>query len=128
MTTLLGHRPDTASAVHAGVVEMHALLDRMHAHATVATPWGGHGPLVAELDRAARRIQALKLKVLAAADRAGAAADAGFTGTEAWVARTTTVTRGEAAREVRWPPSSRPGTRPPPRRWTRDWSHPGTRR
>ena len=56
--------------------------------------------MVAELDRAARRIEALKLKVVAAADRAGTAKDAGFTDTNAWVAKTTTVSRSDAARQV----------------------------
>ena len=56
--------------------------------------------MVAELDRATRRIEALKLKVVAAADQAGIAKDAGFTDTNAWVAKTTTVGRSDAARQV----------------------------
>ena len=56
--------------------------------------------MVAELDRAIRRFEALKLKVVAAADQAGTAKDAGFTDTNAWVAKTTTVSRSDAAREV----------------------------
>ena len=41
-----------------------------------------------------------KLKLVAAADTAGAAKDAGFTGADAWLAKTTTVSRSEAARQV----------------------------
>ena len=56
--------------------------------------------MVAELDRATRRIEALKLKVVAAADQAGVAQVAGFTGPDAWLAKTTTVSRSDAARQV----------------------------
>ena len=56
--------------------------------------------MVAELDRATRRIESLKLKMVAAADKAGTAKDAGFTDTDAWVAKTTTVSRSDAARQV----------------------------
>ena len=111
MTTLLDHPdtgPDTGHGtglaaghpVLSGVVEVHQLLDRMNHGAAVPLAAGGHARLVAELDRAARRIEALKLKVVAAADRAGAAAAAGFTGTDAWVARQTTTPRAVAARQV----------------------------
>ena len=61
---------------------------------------GEHARVVAELDRATRRIEALKLKLVAAADQAGTAKDAGFTDTNAWVAKTTTVRRSDAARQV----------------------------
>ena len=53
-----------------------------------------------EVDRAIRRLESLKLKMVAAADQAGTAKDAGFTDTDAWVAKTTTVSRSDAAREV----------------------------
>ena len=53
-----------------------------------------------EVDRAIRRLEALKLKLLAAADRNGVAQDAGFTGTEAWAATQTTSSRTTAARQV----------------------------
>ena len=41
-----------------------------------------------------------KLKLVAAADSAGVAKDAGFTGADAWLAKTTTVSRADAARQV----------------------------
>ena len=55
---------------------------------------------MAEVDRAIRRLEAYKLKLVAAADSAGVAKDAGFTGADAWLAKTTTVSRADAARQV----------------------------
>ena len=52
------------------------------------------------MERAIRRLEAYKLRLVATADKAGTALDAGFAGTEAWVAKTTTVSRAHAAREV----------------------------
>ena len=99
MAALLDLHPDTTHPVSSGVAEMTAVLDRMHA----APTWPGrgeHAAVVAEVDRAIRRLEALKLKLVAAADKAGTAKDAGFTDTDAWVAKTTTVSRSDAAREV----------------------------
>ena len=56
--------------------------------------------MVAEVDRAIRRLESFKLKLVAAADSAGVAKDAGFTGADAWLAKTTTVSRADAARQV----------------------------
>ena len=56
---------------------------------------------VAEVDRAIRRLESLKLRMVAAADKMGTAKDAGFTGPDAWLAKTTTVSRADAARQVR---------------------------
>jgi hypothetical protein len=100
MTAVLDLHPQAGHPVVAGLAEVHALLDAMHTDAAVPLAAGGHARVVADLDRAARRIEALKLKVVAAADKAGAARDAGFTGTEAWVARQTTTSRSTAARDV----------------------------
>ena len=55
---------------------------------------------MAEVDRAIRRLESYKLKLVAAADSAGVAKDAGFTGADAWLAKTTTVSRADAARQV----------------------------
>ena len=72
----------------------------MHAVAAQPLVTGDHAGVVAELDRATRRIEALKLKVVAAADQAEVAQVAGFTGPDAWLAKTTTVSRSDAARQV----------------------------
>jgi hypothetical protein len=100
MAALLDLHPESTHPVLAGVAEVHAMLDRMHAGAAQPLMPGEHGRVVAELDRAVRRIEALELKVVAAAERAGTAQDAGFTNTTAWVAKTTTVSRADAARQV----------------------------
>ena len=93
-TALLDSRPGTA-VDH--VAELHALIDRLHA---APAPVTGHAGRVAEIDRAIHRLTAYKLKVLAAADRARVAADAGFTDTNAWAARQTRTSRATAARDV----------------------------
>ena len=100
MAALLDLHPDSTHPVLSGVTEVHGLLDRMHAGAGQPLVAGEHALVVAELDRAARRIEALKLKVVAAAAQDQVAKDAGFTGADAWLAKTTTVSRGDAARQV----------------------------
>ena len=100
MSALLDLHPDGTHPVLSGVAEVHGLLDRMHAGAACHWSRASTPLVVAELDRAARRIEALKLKVVAAADQAKVAKDSGFTGADAWLAKTTTVSRSDAARQV----------------------------
>ena len=98
MTSLLQTpaTPTTDPSLTAAVAEIHRVLDRTH-----AAPIGSaHGAAVVEVDRAIRRLEALKLKLLATADQHGVAQDAGFTGTEAWAAQQTTTPRATAARQV----------------------------
>ena len=95
MAALLDLHPDTVDAMSSGVADLHGVIDRLHA----APPCGSQSG-VAEVDRAIRRLESLRLKMVAAADRVGTAQDAGFTGTAAWVAKTTTVSRSDAARQV----------------------------
>ena len=101
MAALLDLHPDSTDAVLSGVAEIcTAVLDRMLAQRLPA--------LVASRPR--RRgggarprhppAGGLKLKLVAAADTAGVAKDAGFTGADAWLAKTTTVSRADAARQV----------------------------
>jgi hypothetical protein len=91
---LLDPRPGTA-VDH--VAELHTLIDQLQ-----ATPVGptGHAKQVAEVDRAIHRLTAYRLKVLASADKARVAADAGFADTNAWAARQTRTSRATAARDV----------------------------
>jgi len=98
MAAFLDLHPDTADAVSSGVADLHGIIDRLlqSSPASASSP----GATVAEVDRAIRRLQSLKLKLVAAADKTGAAKDAGFTGTGAWVAKTTTISRADAARQV----------------------------
>ena len=100
MSAVLDLHPVGTHPVLSGAAEVHGVLDRMHAGAAQPLVSGEHALVVAELDRATRRIEALKLKVVVAAEKAGTAKDAGFTDTTAWIARTTTVSRPDAARDV----------------------------
>ena len=63
-------------------------------------PASGHAHQVLEIERVIHRLTAFKLKVLASADKARVAADAGFTDTNAWAARQSHTSRATAAREV----------------------------
>ncbi len=96
MSALLDLHPDTGDAVSSGVADLHGVIDRLH----TAPPTRRPGPEVAEVDRAIRRLEALKLKLVATADKSGVAKDAGFTGPDAWLAKTTTASRTDAARQV----------------------------
>ena len=107
MTAVPDLHPDTGHPAAAAVREIHALLDTLlddllndlDASAPLAS--GGYAALVADCDRAVTRLQALKLRLLAAAHRAEVALDAGMPGTSAWLARHTRTGGADAAREVR---------------------------
>ena len=75
---------------------MHAVLDEVAACAV--GPVSGHD--VAEVDRAIARMEALKLRLVAAADRQDAGARAGMSGTPAWLAAHTRSWGGKAAADV----------------------------
>lgn len=57
--------------------------------------------LVRDVDRAISRLQALRLAAVAEADRAGAAADSGASGTTAWLATVSRTGGATAARDVK---------------------------
>ena len=101
MAALLDLHPDGIHPVLSGVAEIEAALDRMLPGATTLLDCADYGTAVTALERVSRRLDALKLKLVAAADQAGTAKDAGFTNTGAWVASTTTVSRADAARQGR---------------------------
>jgi hypothetical protein len=98
-TALLDSPPSAAHPVLAGAAEIARALDAMLAGAGVRLD-RDHARAIQALEQINRRVDALKLKLLAAADRAGVPADAGFTGTGAWAAKQTTVTPSTAARLV----------------------------
>ncbi len=100
MATLLDLHPDPAHPVLSGAAEIEETLDRMLTATSTPFATGDCALAVQALERISRRVDAVKLKLLATADRTGAAADAGFTGTDAWAARQTTSSRATAAREV----------------------------
>ena len=97
MAALLDLHPRHRGRVVGWVADLHGVIDQLHTTPPCATR---PGVAVAEVDRAIRRLESLKLKLVAAVDQAGTAKDAGFTGTAAWVAKTTTVSRSDAARQV----------------------------
>lgn len=75
------------------------LLDQVHP----GDVSGGPAAAIAlgEVDRAISRLQAVRLSLLAEADRSEIAASAGLTGTSAWLAVSTRQDGGQAARDVR---------------------------
>src|SRR5690349_23209927 len=81
------------------VRQVHAVLDRVES----VDGLSGHAAssLVADVDRAVTRLQALKLSLVAVVDRSDVASDAGMTGTAAWLAARSRRDGASAAREVR---------------------------
>ena len=98
MTAALDVAPDLGPLA-AGVREMNVVLDRMHAG--VVDSVEDCAGLVADLERVGRRVEALKLKVIARGETAAAAKSEGFPDTGSWVARQSRRTRSDAARQVR---------------------------
>src|SRR3954471_8274327 len=79
--------------------EMDRLLDRVDRGDVV----GGQAAATAlrAADRVITRLQAVRLGLLAEADRTAVAADSGMSGTGAWLAASTRREGGQAQREVR---------------------------
>ena len=100
MAALLDLHPEGTRSVLSDIAEIEAVLDRMLTGTGAALGGESYRAAVTAVDRVGRRLDALKLKLVAAADKAGAAKDAGFTGADAWLAKTTTVSRADAARQV----------------------------
>ena len=92
--------PDSDHPVLAGLGDVERGLDQMLLGVAIPLASGDYALLLTRLERESRRLEAVKLKVMAAADRAGSATQAGFTGTDAWVAKNTTTSRADAARDV----------------------------
>src|SRR5690349_15425476 len=63
-------------------------------------PSEAYGALVADCARARARLQALELKLIAAADKASVAADTGMVSTGAWVAKQTRADTRDTARQA----------------------------
>jgi hypothetical protein len=80
------------------LAEIHAVLDQVAVDSPLAP--GEHRLLVADADRAIARLQSLKLKVVAAADKAAVSRESGMSGTGAWLASSTRATGQAAARDV----------------------------
>ena len=83
----------------AGVDELHAVIDRLEIGRAV--PVEQYAGLVADLERAIRRLEAAKLSLVASADRARVADLSGMSDTGAWLSRQIRSGSAESARAVR---------------------------
>ncbi len=99
MTAVL-ERPSVAGDRPRGCAALHEFLDGIDLDLDGLT----EGALAAEVagwERAVRRVEALKLRVLAHARTAGVAKATGMSGTDAWLARATKSGRRDASQQVR---------------------------
>jgi hypothetical protein len=79
--------------------EISGLLDRVHTGDVCGGP--AAAAAMGEVDRVITRLQAVRLALVAEADRSEVAAESGMTGTSAWLAASTRRDSGQAVREVR---------------------------
>jgi hypothetical protein len=96
MSALLDLHPD-ADGVLGMLASVHALLDDA---GEVSMASGDFAMAVREVDRAVARLQAVRLSLVAAADKASVAAGSGMSGTGAWLSRQTRTTGAVAAGQV----------------------------
>ncbi len=97
MTAVLAQTSTTGTTpVAEGVARVHRVLDEVDAAAVGRV--SGHD--VAEVERAISRLAALKLALVSAADRQGAAERAGMTNTGTWLAAHTRAWGAKAAADV----------------------------
>lgn len=99
MAALLDLSPASLAGAQHGVDELHAVIDRLDVAA--ALPVERYAGLLADLDRAIRRLESAKLALVAAAHRARVAELSGMPDTGAWLARQTRSGSAEASRSVR---------------------------
>lgn len=81
------------------LAQVHAAISGVIADESL--PQGAYAQAVVDVDRAIRRLEAVKLKLVAGAQQARVAAMAGHTDTGAWLAQTTRTTGREAAGAVK---------------------------
>jgi hypothetical protein len=79
--------------------EIDGLLDRVHTGDVCGGP--AAATALGEVDRVISRLQAVRLSLVAEADRSEVASGSGMTGTSAWLAVSTRREGGQAARDVR---------------------------
>ncbi|MFN8192058.1 MAG: DUF222 domain-containing protein [Nocardioidaceae bacterium] len=97
MSTLLDLQQD-ATGVLRMLAGVHALLDNSPAEVVLVS--GDYATAVREVDRAVARLHAVRLSLVAAADRAEVAAGSGMSGTGAWLSKQTRTTGAAAAGQV----------------------------
>lgn len=84
--------PPTEDLLGLRVAQLHGMIDELQRDADDPEASAGQplaGRTLAEVDRAIRRLQSVKLSLLVAADHSGLAAAGGYADTTAWAARTT---------------------------------------
>jgi len=97
MSALLDLHPD-ATGVLGMLAGVHAVLDEAAADSALVS--GDYATAVREVDRALARLQAVRLALVAAADKAAVAAGSGMSGTGAWLSQATRTTGAAAAGQV----------------------------
>ena len=96
MTTAIARLASAPTSGSVRMARVHAAIDEL------ATSEVGrvHGRDVAEIDRAIARLESVKLRMVAAADRQGAGTESGMSGTPAWLAAHTRSWGAKAAADV----------------------------
>lgn len=89
---------DPAATVASGVETLHEAIDQLQRPELALAPADG---TIAEIDRAIRRLESVKLRVVAAAERASVARESGLASTESWLARRTQSNPAQAAADCR---------------------------
>ena len=98
MTAALDLHPDAGHPAVVGLARIHAVLDDLDPSVPVSSE--EYAALVADCERAVRRLQAVKLRLVAAADQADVGVGSGMSGTGAWLAKQTRSTGATAAGQV----------------------------
>ena len=91
--------PSPPLPVADGVRQLHSVLDRCDGVEELSGQ--AASSLIGELERAVTRLEAMKLSLVAVVDKADVAADAGMTGTAAWLAARSRRDGAAAAKDVR---------------------------
>lgn len=99
MTSLLELHPDAGHPALGGAAAIHEVLDGVDVSVPLESVDYAHA--VAEWERAIRRIEAIKLRLVAEAERARAAALSGLPSTAAWLARHTRSDQASATRTAK---------------------------
>ena len=96
---VLDLHPDATHPVTLALDVVHSALDGLPGELP-AMASGDYGAAVVEAERAIRRLDAVKLRLVAAADAVDVSREAGLPDTTAWLARNTHATGSSASRQV----------------------------
>jgi hypothetical protein len=98
MTALMDLHPDAGHPAVEVTARVHELLDGLDVSDPL--PSGEYADVIGAWERLARRVDAVRLELVAAADRSDVALDSAHASTAAWLAATTHGDTGDAARDV----------------------------